>query len=419
MAKALVFISIITSMIGSANIFALNLGFIQLSPFRVCSLLLLLYMIIVEKKIKMNRNKDNFYSIVFMFVWVIYSLFSLAWVKDYDSWIKALFFLIIGLLVFVLFSNHLTDRIDILKSFRLIFIIVAIHNIIGWYEIFTENYLFLSIERIAQYARYGYPVSTFGNTNDYATFMLFSVYVSYICLINAKTHVMKVIYLLGLISSAFQMGATNSRANLLGLILSIMLFVFLSIRYKKTRHTVLLLLGIAFIVILIKPEILTNLSLTIDENLTFNFASQSGSDGVRMNLIRNGLLFLGSTFGFGVGAGNIEYWIEHKAIYDTGGITNMHNWWLEILVAYGVIIFIMYIVFFVKLFISLYRKYKASKDKVNRSISLGIMCFMAGFVIGSVSSSSNINSEWMWVFWGISVAYQGIKEKEIVSKSLL
>ena len=61
-----------------------------------------------------------------------------------------------------------------------------------------------------------------------------------------------------------------------------------------------------------------------------------------------------------------------------------------------------------KLFVSFYRKYKFSKDKVDRFMSLGIMCFMVGFVIGSMSSSSNIGSQWLWVFWGVAVAYQGI-----------
>ena len=60
-----------------------------------------------------------------------------------------------------------------------------------------------------------------------------------------------------------------------------------------------------------------------------------------------------------------------------------------------------------KTFCKFLRKYKFSKDKVDRFMSLGIMCFMVGFVIGSMSSSSNIGSQWLWVFWGVAVAYQG------------
>jgi teichuronic acid biosynthesis protein TuaE len=158
----------------------------------------------------------------------------------------------------------------------------------------------------------------------------------------------------------------------------------------------------------LNPESIKSLFISINENLNINFSSQSGSDFVRINLIKNGLFFLISTLGFGVGAGNIEYWMSHKAMYNTGGVLNIHNWWLEILVGYGVVIFIMYIVFYFKLFRSFYRKFKYSRSKVDMSMSLGIMCFMIGYVIGSISSSSNISSEWLWVFWGIAIAYQGV-----------
>ena len=39
---------------------------------------------------------------------------------------------------------------------------------------------------------------------------------------------------------------------------------------------------------------------------------QLSGDTVRMNLWRNGLLFLGETFGLGVGLGNIEVARRHK-----------------------------------------------------------------------------------------------------------
>lgn len=412
MIKILVYISIITSMIGSASVFAIDLGIVQLSLFRISILLLFLYMfiriIIKDKKIRVNNQKPNSYSIKFMLIWVIYAFFSLAWVKDYNAWMRALFFLSFGLIVFNIYSKYLKSEFDILLAFRLIFIIVLIHNFLGWYEIKTGTYLFLETEKIATYTRISAPVTTFGNTNDYATFMLFSVWVSYICLINAKNIISKFIYIFLIISSVLLLISTSSRANLLGFILSMMLFIVLSMKRKKTRNISLALLGIVFLIVLLNPEVIKSLFISINENLSFNVSSQSGSDFVRINLIKNGLFFLIFTLGFGVGAGNIEYWISHKAIYNTGGILNIHNWWLEILVGYGVLIFIMYIVFYVKLFKSVYRKFKYSRSKVDMSISLGIMCFMIGYVIGSISSSSNISSEWLWVFWGIAVAYQGI-----------
>lgn len=411
MAKKIVYATIMTGMIINNKIFALNVGFFHLHPFRACILLLIFLLfkdLLKEEKIKINKRKENYYSIGFMTVWVFYAFFSLAWVRDYTGWSKSLYFLVIGLIIYIGFSKYLIEKSDIVKAFRATSIIMGIHMIIGWYEIFTSNYLFLALERVGSYTKNNYPVSSFTNVNDYATFMLFSVCVSYICLMNAKSKASKGLYSLSLISSVLLIGASKSRANLLGLIISIMIFVILSIRYKETRYGLLILFSVAFVVVLFKPEILTNLISYINENLNFNFSSESGSDGVRVNLIKNGIYFLTSTLGFGVGSGNIEYWMEYRARNETFEILNMHNWWAEILVAYGFIIFVLYLVFYVKLFVSFYRKYKFSKDKVDRFMSLGIMCFMVGFVIGSMSSSSNIGSQWLWVFWGVAVAYQGI-----------
>lgn len=416
MIKILIYVCIITSMIGSASVFAIDLGIIQLSMFRASILFLFLYIIlkilIKNEKIRLNSKGDNIYSIRFMLIWVIYAFFSLAWVRDYNAWLKAMFYLNIGLIIFIIFPKYLKNKFDVLLAFRLIFIMALIHNCLGWYEINTGSYLFLETEKIAAYTRVSAPVTTFGNTNDFATFMLLSVWISYICLNNAKNLILKLIHMFSMISSVLLIISTNSRAILLGLLLSTMAFIVLSMRRKRTRNFLLMILGLVFFIILLNSDIIINIFTSISNNLSFNFSSQSGSVFVRINLIKNGLHFLISTFGFGVGAGNIEHWMSNEAIYYTEGIINMHNWWLEILVGYGLLIFVLYLLFYVKLFKSTYNKIKYSRNAVDMSISLGIMCFMAGYAIGSVSSSSNINSEWLWVFWGLAVAYQGISENK-------
>ncbi len=103
----------------------------------------------------------------------------------------------------------------------------------------------------------------------------------------------------------------------------------------------------------------------------------------------------------------------------------MHNWWVEILVAYGgALIFVLYVIFYVNLWLSMYRTYRDSSCSKDRSISIGIMCCMAGYVIGSVSASSNISVEWLWSFWGgLCIVYQGItsttKRVNVLSRAQL
>lgn len=64
--------------------------------------------------------------------------------------------------------------------------------------------------------------------------------------------------------------------------------------------------------------------------------------------------------------------------------------------------------FFLKLLISMYAVVKNKlTTEFNKSISLSIFLSLIGFVIASLSSSSNIVKEWLWVYWAVVIAFQG------------
>lgn len=411
MMKIMAYLTVVTSLIG-ASVISIDLGVFQLSIFRAIIIFMLCAavtkLLLRNGKISLNKKSENNYSIIFMLIWLTYAVMTLGWVDDYNGWVRAIYFLSLGVICVVLYSSIFNTVDDIMMMFRAMAIMIILHNLIGWYEINTGNYMFLSIDRIILYSRYNYPVTMFGNSNDFASFMLFSVFITYICAANTKRVLWKFIYIVTMVSSGYLLIITGSRANILGLIVSIAVFIYLSMQNQRARQTILIILTIIFIFTLFTPHILTDFFLMISGNLEFGFSKQTGSDAIRQNLIKNGFLFLISTFGFGTGAGNIEYWMVNYGTYYTDGVANIHNWWMEILTGYGVVIFVMYITFYLKLFSSMYRRYRTSKDKTDITISLGIMCSMAGFVIGSISSSSNISSEWLWVFWAIAIAFQGI-----------
>lgn len=411
MIKKIAYISAITSLIG-VSVFSIDLGFFQLSLFRIV-IIFILYMMLIQAmlrngKIALAIQNENRYSLTFFLVWLMYAIATLAWVKDYNSWIRVVYFLALGFICILTYSKFFKTPEDILTVFYMFAIMIVVHNIIGWYEIITGRYMFLVEERVARYALFRHPVSIFHNTNDFATFMLFSIFIAYICTVNSKKIAGKMVFIVTMVSSGLLLFATFSRANILGLIMAFFAFVCLSIKNRGGRYYLLIALGILFVFILFKPDIIVSMGLLISRNLKFDFASNIGSDHTRMNLIRNGFAFLIKTFGFGTGAGNIEYWMANYSPYYTGTILNMHNWWMEILTSYGVIIFSLYIIFYLKLMRSLYKIYKLAKNRKSVSISLGIICCMVGYITGSISSSSNITSEWLWCFWGISVAFQGI-----------
>lgn len=400
---------ILTSLIGTSVIYV-NIGIFQLSLFR--GLLIVLLYLILLNSLSMNTKfqpvikKNNRFSIQFMMFWFLYALITIGWVKDYVGWIKSVYFLGIGILLIIIMITLLKTKYDILKTLKIFSFMIIIHNFIGWYEINTGNYIFLTdgISKIDYYL-HQYPVSMFGNTNNYAVFLMFSIFILYICIINTKKKLFKLIYIGSTISSVILLFYTESRASILGLVIALITFTLNSFKKSEIRKILFVLLPISAIFLILNPSIIANVYNTIVDD----FNDQSSSNFIRMNLLINGIQILFSTYGFGTGAGNIEYWMFNYGELPTAGITNIHNWWGEILVGYGVVIFIFYCIFYFKLFKALKKKFKQARDKVDQSISLGLVSIMTGFIVASVSASSNIGSEWLWLFWAICIAYQGIE----------
>lgn len=98
----------------AARLFSLNLGYFQLSPFRLSILFLMLYVILTSLKspssTKIIPKSDNRYSVNFMLFWLSYSLISIIWVKDYTSAIRDIYFIFSGVICAVVFSMYLKSK---------------------------------------------------------------------------------------------------------------------------------------------------------------------------------------------------------------------------------------------------------------------------------------------------------------------
>ena len=137
----------------------------------------------------------------------------------------------------------------------------------------------------------------------------------------------------------------------------------------------------------------------------------NSGDLIRINLIKNGFVFLKDSFGFGVGAGNIPYYLENYSRFEIGTIFSLHNWWLDILITYGVGLFILYLVYYGKLVVILYKMKNTSNDFV-RYTSISFISILSSYLIGSTSSSSNFPIMWIWVFFAIMISFLNIETKE-------
>ena len=406
--EILLYFLIISSFWG-ANIVNISLGEVHLTFFRLLLIILVVLLIIFKGNKFIIFNKGNRYSIVFITLWLIWGIFSFYWSIDIKNWLRNIYFIFIGLITIIIMNNIVCDKETLIKCIYAYQCGLIIQILIGWYEIFTKNYCFATVNNafINYYILRDHriPIAMCGNPNNFATLMFIGVFISYTCIKNSRMIIFKALNTCAFISSIILIYQTESRANIIGLIMSLLFIVIIG---KKATWKSICLKSITLCVagLYLGYRALGKIKdmLIIGTN----------SDIVRINLLKNGLYFLKDTFGLGVGAGQIESWISLKSVYDTQGILNMHNWWGEILVAYGTIIFVGYLLFYLKLFNDNLQRYRISTIPEFKSVMLAICAILIGFSIASVSSSSNSTSESLWVFWSICIVWQGVIKRQTV-----
>lgn len=431
--KLLSYFIIASSTIGSGY-FSMTFAGYQISLFRaliICAAIFLAFRVLAYRQSLRIRIHHKYFSSYTMIIWLFVALVSGLWVKDYSAWVRAIYFIGAGVLCLGLFKSSFKSEKDVLGAFRLISVMAIIHNIIAWREVSTGNYLFLQEASVAKYQSYGAAVSTFYNMNNFALFLAIAIFFLLSCIKAEKIFLLKVLYSLTLISSMLLLfNHTYSRGSTLGLLLGFLVCGF-SLTTSKFRQSIKNDLRTQFqgifanakrsgnkqrrsLIILISAICATGSLLFIMAGAIVHLFSTIGNDSnmIRINLIKNGFTFLFQTFGFGTGAGNSEYWMAHFSQYNTFGLVNMHNWWMEILVCYGVGFFVIYIAFYYRIFKSFLLILKTSKNKTQHALALGSTGFIVAFTIGSISPSSALSFEWIWVIWGIVITLQEIYTKK-------
>lgn len=386
-----------------ANGISISVGFGRISLFRFFLIgaiaAQMLRMGFLDRGFVIWRKKSK-YSILFLLIWFSYAFLSILWAADYSGFLKILWFLFVGISLTLLFTDtcEQSDIDNIVFSFSLG---VMLQAIIGWYEVFTRDYRFISGYNFDFYVSYSsrIPIAMLSNPNDFATLMFLGVLFSYYLIYTEKYRKIKLLVLLFLVNDVIMIVLSQSRSVLFGLLIAVLILLWL-----KTKYAGKIAMFLAAMLTLVYPATRHWLLSKIDLNY---FTTKGESASVRINLIRNGLLFLGKTYGFGVGNGQIESWMSRRAVYDTHNITNMHNWWFEILTAYGIIIGAGFVILYLKLIIDFYKIYCVNKYDNNGKRAMIICALLGGYFLACMSSSSNMSKEYIWLFWAVCIALQG------------
>lgn len=384
-----------------------------LFPYRAFLLLLIVLIPIdVLMKSRVSRSALNrvIFPSAFLVFWFFYAFASFFWVASIEAWGRNLFFLGSGITVVLSCYYCIRSEKDE-KVFFFLWILASVFlMIIGCWEVLTGNHLSVSSYVDAPSWKRNMPSSVFYNTNEFAPFLTLSISF-YLGLLRMNSRFARLSGSVLIVVSLFLLSATKSRANMLA-VATIFVFWFLPfLRSIRTRWARVFLGGVLLCSLVAGAVLLFNSSEI--KSLMHEATAGQGSGGIRLNLIKNSLYFLLGSGGLGVGAGNAEWYMENRGIFDTAGVTNVHNWWVELLVNYGLLVTTLY---FMLYFYVVWNSWGILRSKVEtqwksiffQTIYLGSI----GFFLASISSSSIMAFAPIWFFWGMALSFLALDRKK-------
>ncbi|NLC52332.1 MAG: hypothetical protein GX764_08545 [Firmicutes bacterium] len=404
--RDLLFISLTAGFMGN-SLLTYSLAGISVTPFRLLMLVsavVFLAGLLFSGSLELEPIYVQDYLFFFAF-WFFYAFISLAWAPDKFAAISDLLFFFLSFLLIFFTVYYIRTPRDISSLYKLWLVMAGAFLLFALFENITG--LHLPISKINEYAPHlrQIPTAVFHNQNDFATFLALS-FPFFLALARYKQGLPRLAAVAFIPLLLYILVETRSRANYLSLGLQLFFFYFFLLRGAGKLKLAALALGGGLLTFLASPGTYIrawNIFSSQLSQLIAGFSLDYGSVFVRLNLIQNGLLFLFQSRFFGVGAGNVEYHMAHNPVFDTRGIVNMHNWWFDLLVGYGAIIFIAFILFYITLFLNLYLYWRRGGEAV-RFLVEPLLLALVGFTLASISSSRITYLTFIWALFGYALA---------------
>ncbi len=380
---------------------------IVLFGFRLLFIGLCGYLIFRRDNICFKDYSESALFVRLAILWLLWGLCALLWALliwqfDPAPGLLELAALFVGLASPVLMIN-LTLRtnggLDFLRwGWVLSFICTAV---IAFWEISSGKHL----------AGYGVNVlpesllkitvfSTFENPNNYGAFLALC-FPFLIWSFRLARGVKKILLFLSLAILVFLMIQTMGRLAEIALLLEITLFI--AFNPKNVKYFVpSLAVAICFFFFVGAFGLRDNSALMKFASLPLEFES-GGSANIRTNLVLNGISFLSRSDGMGVGPANYEQAIERVGFKaaPTENIKNPHNFWIEILSQYGVVVFIFFIAWLFQIVIRCWRAHGSFLGTQYRHVKLEtetVLIGLAGYALAACENSSYIPQQINWIF---------------------
>jgi len=329
-----------------------------------------------------QRTLPRNWSSLFLGLWALWALVSLFWAQDINLAVRDLGNLAAGLSLAAL-APLLSGKEE--RAAGVWLGSLGFCLLLAWTEYFTAWHLPVSrFSRGAQPHLARRPTAVFANENNFAVFLNLSLPFLWAGWDRFPRFLPRLGTAVAVFSCLYMLAVTGSRLNYLVLAVAVLIFAcFLTPRGRRVRVLAVLTATVVctwLLFVFFDPALggytVADCLAGARSLLSWLETGQSGGSNslaVRVNLFKEGLRLLVATKGAGAGPGNFEVWVASRAASETRGVTSPHNWWLELLAEYGVLIFTAYLLFYFDLLRRLWRDWR--RHWLSRALALALAVF--------------------------------------------
>lgn len=284
---------------------------------------------------------------------VIISLFfissSLLWSSNIGRGFEELLYYIIHFALFleiIIFSKYASNAVlDISIGWLIAFLLTSV---VAFWELQTGQHLSSSFHDEISMSQgngivldFKFAAATFTNYNDYETFMCYCFPFLIFLFNNLKKNIQKVGVIFVMVTLLYIIINNASRGAIISISIMLLVnFICHSKSLKSFMKVFLVSLAGAALFVFVFQDVFVNILFRLGNTTMFE-------GNTRTEIWVRGIECLKGTYFMGTGAGALY---ETMAIYSSGGdVLALHNMFMELLVTFGVIYFIIFLIPFLSM----------------------------------------------------------------------
>ena len=444
--KVIVACICIFSVFGMISLMQISILGITITSYRIAIPLMMIFCfrktILEKKEALLDTFKETIFLKLFIsifLIWIIYGIIQMICIENiqYKEGLKEILSLTLAamslcIIILLSFFDVKADVfIKMMKMIYIVLLIVALFEIISGYHLPTSS-IYEAVEKAGEPSELGglnfLSTTIFYNPNDYAAFISIFLPLFFKCY-NLRSFIMNIIIIFNSVAILIRVDAWIS---LFAVIISAAAYIVLGVitKGKKKRGywiqricTIISIVSaykvgayilnalrwvyvkLGYAVGFINDGTVVEITNTTNIGVTDVLVAQLGEDaGASSGNVRLDTYFISikemftDTFGLGYGPGNFEAYLNGLK-ESTDLLSNPHSLWVEILVQYGVFIFVAYLMFLLYIYIKLIKIYLQNKSET----VLAVILMDTAFVFAVFSPSSFLEYPYQWIIIGISI----------------